>query len=303
MDEAPSLSSYLVFNTVARNGNLSEAAKELLISQPAVSRSLAKLEAGLSVKLFVRNSRGVRLTSEGEILYEHTRSAFNSLEQAEKALKRINSLGLGTVKMGVSSWLCKPLLTPHLKGIVSAFPHLKIDISLRNSPDIFELVENGDLDLGLINRPASFHRLDHVSLMSMNDIFVASPSYLASLKEQGIKTAGNELIEKSQLLLPKKGSFTRETIDKAFFASSVSPSSVIEMNALDSALDFAVSGLGIAVVPKEFAADKLKSRLLVEVTAPVSTGVHEACLVYEHTQLQRHAVSSLITRITEALEP
>ena len=64
-----SLSSYRIFYEVARTENISRAAKELYISQPAISKSISKLEDSLNVPLFVRSSRGAQLTEEGRVLY------------------------------------------------------------------------------------------------------------------------------------------------------------------------------------------------------------------------------------------
>ena len=69
------LSSYWIFYTVANAGNISKAAKELYISQPAISKSIQKLEDGLECKLFSRSSRGVVLTDEGRLLYDHVSEA------------------------------------------------------------------------------------------------------------------------------------------------------------------------------------------------------------------------------------
>ena len=66
------LSQYKIFYEVAKAGNISKAAKELYISQPAISKAISKLEDSLGLSLFTRSSRGVQLTSEGEILFEHT---------------------------------------------------------------------------------------------------------------------------------------------------------------------------------------------------------------------------------------
>ena len=73
------LNLYYIFYTVAQCGNISAAAKKLFISQPAISKAVSKLEQSLSVKLFTRNSRGVKLTEEGALLYEYTCSAFEAL--------------------------------------------------------------------------------------------------------------------------------------------------------------------------------------------------------------------------------
>ena len=88
------LSSYWIFYTVANAGNISKAAKELYISQPAISKSIQKLEENLGCKLFSRSSRGVVLTDEGQLLYGHVKEAFETLTLGEDKLKRsIDSYG------------------------------------------------------------------------------------------------------------------------------------------------------------------------------------------------------------------
>ena len=88
------LSQYKIFYEVARCGNISKAARELYISQPAISKAVSKLEENLGTRLFSRNSRGVLLTREGEILYQHISTAFEAINKGEKELKRIHDFRL-----------------------------------------------------------------------------------------------------------------------------------------------------------------------------------------------------------------
>ena len=110
------LSSLSDFYTVANTGNISKAAKELYISQPAISKSIQKLEESVGCRLFSRSSRGVVLTDEGQLLYEHVKTAFETLTLGEEKLKRSIELGVGRLKIGVSATLCKYMLLP-TKGI------------------------------------------------------------------------------------------------------------------------------------------------------------------------------------------
>ena len=93
------LSSYRIFYAVANTGNISKAAKELYISQPAISKSIQKLEENIGIKLFDRSSRGVSLTPEGELLYAHVKSAFETLAIGEDKLRRSIALGMGTLTL------------------------------------------------------------------------------------------------------------------------------------------------------------------------------------------------------------
>ena len=83
------LSLYQIFYVTARHGNISHAAKELFISQPAISRSIRKLEETLQVPLFTRSSRGVTLTEDGKLLYEQVQEAFRSIDLAEETLRTV----------------------------------------------------------------------------------------------------------------------------------------------------------------------------------------------------------------------
>ncbi len=294
MSEAPSLTSYLVFNTVAKRGNLSAAAKELLISQPAVSRSLSKLEEGLSVKLFIRNSRGVRLTEEGAILYEHTKTAFDSLDQAQKCIERINALGIGTLRIGASSSLCRFLLMPKLKEFLKSSPNMKPQITLDSSPQIMAKVESGILDVGLISRLPSVHRLEYFEIMTLTDTFVASPDFLKKQIAQGISATSKEIFEHSNLFLPREGSHTRHHIDAILDFNQVLPSYITAIESPDSLREFALSGAGIAAVVKEFVIDDIKKGKLKELPLSLGGSKRSVGLCYEKTTLQSKALNSFL---------
>ena len=81
------LNYYRVFYTVANTGNISKAADMLFISQPAISKAISKLEDGLHVKLFLRSSKGVTLTDEGQVLYNHIEKAFSNISQGEDEIR------------------------------------------------------------------------------------------------------------------------------------------------------------------------------------------------------------------------
>ena len=119
------LSSYKIFYTVANTGNISKAAKELYISQPAISKSIQKLEESIGARLFERSSRGVTLTDAGELLYTHVKSAFETLTLGEDKLRRSIELGVGHLTIGVSSTLCKYVLLPYLKEFIKQYKELK----------------------------------------------------------------------------------------------------------------------------------------------------------------------------------
>ena len=109
------LNLYHNFYTVAQCGNISAAAKKLYISQPAVSKSISKLEENFPTPLLQRTSKGVILTESGQILYQQLETAFQAIKQGEEQIHQNNALGVGSISIGVSTTLCKYVLLPYLK--------------------------------------------------------------------------------------------------------------------------------------------------------------------------------------------
>ncbi|MCM1398051.1 MAG: LysR family transcriptional regulator [Clostridium sp.] len=187
------LNNYKVFYTVAKKGTISHAAEALFISQPAISKTISNLEAGLGTKLFDRTSKGVTLTAEGEILYNHISRAFDSITQGEEEIKRINELGIGELRIGVSTSLCKFVLLDYLQDFIIANPHVKLFIDCHATVNTIKLLQEDKIDIGLIcetNIPNGFH---FQPIAEIHDIFVASRAYLdnLNLREQDEDTSVN----------------------------------------------------------------------------------------------------------------
>jgi len=123
------LNYYKIFYETAKSGNISKAAENLYISQPAVSKSIARLEQSLNHTLFIRSKKGVRLPEEGETLFHYLSTAFDSIDTAEKTLKRIGQFGIGQIRIGVSTSLCKHILLSYLQDFIRDNPHVKVSIA------------------------------------------------------------------------------------------------------------------------------------------------------------------------------
>ncbi len=298
------LNNYKIFYTVATLGNISHAADALFISQPAISKSISNLEKGLGVTLFSRTSRGVSLTEEGEILFQHIGRAFDSINQAEDEIKKIHDLGIGQLKIGVSTSLCKHILLDYLKDFIDEYPHIKITIRCHSTRNTLKLLEEGKIDLGLICETDIPKGYKYSELTTIHDTFVASESYLENLQlREGELTAdeieypwifaGNitsfveeskplqksletdktnfasalstkDILEKSNLMVLEKNNVTRTHIDSYLASEGIYPNQILEVNNMDLLIDFASIGMGVASVVREFAMDYITSGQIVE---------------------------------------
>ena len=225
------LSSYWIFYTVANAGNISKAAKELYISQPAISKSIQKLEDNLGCKLFSRSSRGVILTDEGQLLYGHVKEAFETLNQGEEKLKRSIDLGVGHLQIGASATLCKYVLLPYLKEFIRQNPHISISINCQSTNETLELLDDNKIDIGLIGKPENLKNINFFYLDQIEDIFVANPDYLENLKKRGIKK--DAILENSTLMLLDKHNMTRQYIDDYLLDKLITIAVSIDISNMD----------------------------------------------------------------------
>lgn len=265
------LSSYRIFYTVANTGNISKAAKELYISQPAISKSIQKLEESVGCKLFSRSSRGVVLTDEGKLLYEHVSEAFETLTMGEEKLKRSIELGVGHLKIGVSSTLCKYLLLPYLKEFIRQNPHISISISCQSTNDTLKLLEDNKIDIGLIGKPENLKNIHFDFLEEIEDIFVAAKDYLRNLKARGIQK--DHILQRSTLMLLDKNNMTRQYIDDYLQENQIIIKDSIDISDMDLLIDFARIGVGVACVIKNFVREDLENGTLVEI--PLGFPIHK----------------------------
>ena len=265
------LSSYKIFYTVATTGNISKAAKELYISQPAISKSIQKLEESIGARLFERSSRGVTLTDAGELLYTHVTSAFETLTLGEDKLRRSIELGVGHLTIGVSSTLCKYVLLPYLKEFIKQYPHINISISCQSTNQTLKLLEEGKLDVGLIGKPYILKNIDFYGLHEIEDIFVATRNYLHNLSIRGIRK--DQILQNATLMLLDKENMTRQYIDDYFQRNHISLQDIIEVSNMDLVIEMAKVSLGVGCFIKEFVREELENGTLVEI--PLGIPIHK----------------------------
>lgn len=257
------LSQYKIFYEVAKAGNISKAAKELYISQPAISKAIGKLEDSLGLSLFTRSSRGVQLTSEGEILFEHAREAFEALERGEQELRRIQEFDIGHLRIGVSNTLCKYILLPYLKTFIDQYPHMKVTIESQSTVQTLNRLEQQKIDLGLVAEPSLRKDLSFIPVMDIQDIFVSTRAYLENLYLR--EGADTNIFETGNIMLLDENNMTRHHVDEYMAENAIFPHQILEVTTMDLLIEFAKIGLGVACVIRELVQKELDAGVLVEI--------------------------------------
>lgn len=257
------LSQYKIFYEVAKAGNISKAAKELYISQPAISKAISKLEDNLNTVLFTRNSRGVQLTEAGQILYEHTKSAFEQLIAGEHELKRMRDFHMGHIRIGGSNTLCRYVLITYLKEFIEQYPHMKITIENQASARTFNLLEQQKIDVGIVVQSKLPKGMSFQPILDIEDIFVATPAYLDNLRLREGEQAN--VFEVGNIMLLDRDNITRRYIDDYMSVHNIEINNILEVTTMDLIIEFAKIGLGIGGVIREFVKEELDLGQLVEI--------------------------------------
>ena len=286
------LSLYRVFYTVANTGNISKAAARLYISQPAISKSIRKLEENLEVSLFSRNSRGVQLTEEGELLYHYVQNAFYSLQKGETQIKKIHELGIGHIHIGVSTTLCKYVLLPYLKEFIETHPHIRISIECQSTNHTLQLLKENKIDLGLIGKPERLYHTHFDSLGEIEDIFVCTKSYMEHLSKRS--DYSENPFQSATLMLLNKGNMTRQYIDDYLASCRMEADNLLEVSTMDLLIEFAKIGMGIACVIRQFVEKELADGTLMEVSLPTSINKREIGFALSENLEQNQAVKEFI---------
>lgn len=265
------LNLYRIFYEAAKCRSLSGAAKKLYISQPAVSKAIARLEESMNTALFFRSSRGVALTPEGELLCRHVEDALASLQSGEELLRYAQAQGIRRLSIGVSTTLCKYVLLPLLKPFVTENPNIKITISCQPTLETISALRNNTIDIGLVGIPSDENisgnsGISYLPLKTIEDIFVVSRTYLTPfLQAYGNEPYANKLFfEEAAFIMLDKDNISRKHADNFLAARRITLSNIIEVNNMDLSIEFARAGLGIACVIRDFVENDIKNGTLTE---------------------------------------
>ncbi len=260
---------YKVFYYVATLLSFSEASQKLFISQSAVSQSVKVLERKLNCPLFIRSTKKVQLTPEGEDLLRYIEPAMNLIKRGEAQLMEAGSLNGGQLRIGASDTICRYYLIPYLNQFHKEYPNVHIKVTNQTSIRCAELLNNGQVDLIIVNYPnpvlLNGNRVKIVK--EFQDVFVAGEKYGELRKRQ---VSLKELQEYPILMLDRR-STTSEYLHSIFQQHQLDLVPEIEISSNDLLLDLARIGLGITFVPDYCIPAERKELFRVETKEKIQT--------------------------------
>ncbi|MDR0267792.1 LysR family transcriptional regulator, partial [Paenibacillus sp.] len=242
------LDLYKVFRQVVKSGSFSKAAKDLYMTQPAVSQAIMQLEGELDIRLFHRTPKGVSLTNEGSLLFEYVNSAIKLIDVGEQKLLEFKNLMIGELKIGVGDTISRYFLLPYLEAFHNKHPNIKFKIVNGTTLELCSLLKSGDVDIAICNLPLDDPALELRPGIDIHDIFVCGEKYKSILS----KPLSLDEVVKLPLILLETKSNSRMYVENYMASRGIRISPEFELGSHQLLLEFAKINLGIACVTKEF---------------------------------------------------
>jgi DNA-binding transcriptional LysR family regulator len=235
-----------VFVAVAREGNVTRAAKQLSLSQPALSKQLAELEESLSTVLFDRLPRGMRLTFAGEALLRHAERIYAAERAAESEIAELNGLRAGRLSIGASTTIGSYLIPNVFGAFQRVHPEVRLELEIANTAAIQALVSEGRIDLGLTegNVPSEQFAVEVVHYDEL--VAVARPDHPLCKKR---KVAAVEL-STVPFICRERGSGSREVIEAALRERGVELTPAMALGSTEAIKNAVAAGLGVAILSR-----------------------------------------------------
>lgn len=272
---------YKRFCAVAEKGNITAAAAELCITQPALSSDIKQLEGLLSTQLFFRQNRGVSLTPEGMELYGYVRDALAFLEAGEDRIREMGGLKGGTMRIGASDMTLRFYLLTYLQEFRTACPDVHLKVTNAPTPQTIAALRGGEIDFGVITEdthlPAPDDGIERIPVRQIHDIFVcaAKDARYAPLLAGPIPPAA--LADYSLIMLEESTS-TRRYVQSVVGPDIGEPD--IELATSDLLLEFALRGIGVSSIVEDFAATAIKRKKLCKIVLTPPIPPRRMCVVY-----------------------
>lgn len=200
-----------VFHTVAKRLNLTKAAEELFITQPAVTKHIHEIENYYKCKLFTRNGTKIKLTSAGLILLNYTENIFNIYRDLEFDLSALNENVKSTIKLGASTTVAQYVLPKYLAAFKLKFPDIHIELTDDNTEHIEKLLTENKIDLGIVEGKTKRQNIKYAPFIK-DEIVLCTSNTNKAIKKTTITLAE---LQKLPIVIREQGSGSLEVVAAA----------------------------------------------------------------------------------------
>ena len=287
------LDLYRVFYTVAKCGSLTKAAEELYISQPAVSQSIKQLENQLGITLFNRTHRGMELSPQGgQMIFSRVEQALELFKEAETLVTQINTGAAGAIRIGASEAIFEYFLAEKIVRFHERFPAVKIELLSDVTPKTVEELKNHRCDVAFVNLPmevAPELKL-YGNCMRISDVFVVGKKY-EELSREVVPLAK---LKEYPLITLDKNTIARRSMNTFLASLGLEFTPAVEVGSWDMMKRLVANGMGVGVMPREYAKRRLDEGSLFEVKTDPVLPVRSVGVLVPRTRVASYALRAFL---------
>ena len=235
------------FLAVAESGSFTEAGNQMGVTQPAISKRIAGLEARLNATLFDRVGKRVFVTATGRALQAEAGKVLAAIADAQRTLANLTEQPDGTLSLATSHHIGLHRLAPVLRRLNDAYPTIRLDIRFEDSEDAAELVARGQVELAIVTLdPNGQSPLQSRPIWHDPLVFMVAPDHpLATRKRVSLAT-----LTEHSAILPGEKTYTGRIVQKLFADAGYSLTPTLATNYLETINMLVGTGLGWSMLPK-----------------------------------------------------
>jgi DNA-binding transcriptional LysR family regulator len=247
------------FAALARTGSFTLAAKELFLSQSAVSHSMKALENDVGCRLFDRVGKKVLLTQAGESLLHHSDKILQEMAAARAGLQQLGKWGVGRLRIGASPTACQYILPAVLREFKESFPKCMIAIDPGDTLEAIEAVRNNKIDLAVTLEPRNEDQFEFHPLFTDELTFLVGAMHPWARDGHVVR----QEIPKQSYVLYDKQSYTFRMIQDYFRQEDMILNTVIELGSMEAIKELVKLGLGVSILAPWIAQKEIHEKSLV----------------------------------------
>lgn len=271
---------YKIFYYVAKYENLTKAATALKTSQPAVTRTIHKLENELGCRLFTRSKTGMKLTPEGRTFYGYVAAGCAQFFKGENDLSNLISLENGTIYISATETALHCYLFQAMEEFNSLYPNVRFKILNNSTTESVNAVKEGKVDLAFVSANLQVAKPLHMKILrKYRDILIAGKRF-EELKAGKAELSLKELVSYPWISLTAE-TITRRFLNEYFEKNGLTFAPDMELATTDMILPAVRHNLGLGFIPAEFADAELKSGQVFEIKVKEKLPERNIVLIYD----------------------
>ena len=283
-----------IFVKVAKTKSMSETARQLYMTQPAISQTISELENELNTKLFDRIKQKLVLTDAGDVLYAYSRKVLSLLDEAKVTIDNLNHLKEGKLHIGASTTIGIYLLPKIISSFKKKYERIDVHFTINNTKVIEDMVTSHLFDVGIVEGEIHSDDLHSIELLH-DELYLVCSSKHDWVKAKNIQTIELTDVIKEPIILREKGSGTREIVEREFLKQNVPLKSSHELNNTEAIKKAVEENIGVAFISKIAVEEELKTGQLKKINVNNCKFTRSFNLIYHKDKYQSPLFKAFLT--------